>query len=74
MQEIELMPDPAGGWMAMCPCGAREIRAHEGPIWAAFDLRPLEGNRYCITCRECGHVTEHVSHQSAMGEACPAST
>ncbi|MDN3558059.1 hypothetical protein [Halomonas maura] len=74
MQEIELMSDPAGGWMAMCPCGATEIRAHEGPVWAAFDLRHLEGNRYCITCRDCGHATEHFTHQDATGLTSAASS
>ena len=67
MNDITMIPDPRGRWVMMCPCGATEIRAPNGPSWAAFDLRLMEGNRYQITCHSCRHSTQHHMHHSTAG-------
>ncbi|QFU01606.1 hypothetical protein FIU83_08145 [Halomonas sp. THAF5a] len=74
MPEITLMPVPQGRWVLMCPCGATEIRAQDGPHWAAFDLEKVDGRRYRITCQACGHITEHHWNQDAMGSIRSASS
>ncbi len=63
MDEIALMPDPAGRWVMMCPCGASEIRADAGPTWHDFELTLLDTNRYRVRCTSCGRVTEHAMSQ-----------
>ncbi|WP_108444813.1 hypothetical protein [Halomonas denitrificans] len=58
MSEITIMPAPMRRWVTMCPCGASEIRAEEGPRWRMFTLRKLEEKRYHIHCHACGHANE----------------
>lgn len=62
MDDITMMSDPRGRWVMMCPCGAAEIRAPDGPSWASFELHLISGSRYRVTCRDCGHTTEHFMH------------
>ncbi|MDR5868072.1 hypothetical protein [Halomonas koreensis] len=59
------MPSPLGHWMMLCPCGAVELRATQGPAWHAFELAPIAAGRYRITCRTCGHTTERAHHREA---------
>lgn len=73
MPEITLMPVPRGRWVMMCPCGATETRAGNGPRWAEFDLERLAGKRYRVTCHACGHVTEHCASQATTGSTGTAS-
>lgn len=74
MAEITLMPVPSGRWAMMCTCGATEIRAEDGPKWAAFHQEAIDSSRYRITCRDCGHVMEQASHQGEMGSIKPSSS
>ncbi|MEQ6887830.1 hypothetical protein ABE957_03935 [Halomonas sp. CS7] len=59
MSEITMMPAPMRRWVMMCPCGAAEIRAEEGPHWSMFTLEKLEERRYRIRCHACGNTNEH---------------
>lgn len=65
MENIVMLPDPTGGWVMMCACGAAEIRSINGPRWASFDLKAVAGDRYRVTCRTCGQATEHQTQQQA---------
>lgn len=68
MNEIELLPSPLGHWMMLCPCGAAELRAPQGPAWADFELRALDERRYRITCGHCGNTTEQYRRREAALE------
>lgn len=59
VSEITMMPMPRGSWAMICPCGATEIRAPQGPRWASFRLRRIDAYHYRVTCLACGHATEH---------------
>ncbi|SDG22137.1 hypothetical protein SAMN05216571_106153 [Onishia taeanensis] len=67
MEEIDMYPEPAGGWIMMCPCGATEIHGRHTTRWKAFKLRWLTESRYQMTCLECGRATERVAQNLEAG-------
>lgn len=73
MAEITSMPVPSGRWAMMFTCGATEIRAEDGPKWAAFHLEKIDSSHYRIICRDCGHFMEQNSTQAEMGSAVSSS-
>jgi len=66
MSEIDMYPDPRGGWIMTCPCGATEIRGRKSQHWTAFDLRWVDKQYYRLTCLACGHFTDRRAQQQAM--------
>ncbi|MCK2183554.1 hypothetical protein [Halomonas getboli] len=62
-----MMPMLRGSWAMICPCGATEIRAPQGPRWASFTLRRVDAYRYRVTCQACGHTTEHATSPRVAG-------
>ena len=67
MDEIDMYPDPSGGWVMMCPCGAAETRGRKATRWTVFELRWLDKQRYRMTCLACGHITEQAVREVAFG-------
>lgn len=68
MNEIDMYPDPKGGWIMACPCGATEIRGRNSTHSIAFNLRWLDKQRYRLTCLACEHVTDRGVQRQAVGQ------
>ncbi|SDF70067.1 hypothetical protein SAMN05216571_101276 [Onishia taeanensis] len=66
MEEIDMYPEPSGGWIMICPCGAKEIHGRQATRWKTFELRWLDKRHYRLMCLECGHVTDRGVQQQAM--------
>ncbi len=67
MDEIDMYPEPSGGWIMACPCGATEIRGRKSNHWTAFDLGWLDKQNYRLSCLDCGHTTERTAQEMAAG-------
>lgn len=64
MNDIDMYPEPSGGWIMTCPCGAVEIRGRKTNHWTVFNLRWLDEHHYRLSCLECGHFTERKLQQA----------
>ena len=67
MHEIDMIPDPDGTWIMICPCGQTEIRGRGVKARQAFEAALLPGSRYRVTCRACGRFVEHQLRYGAKG-------
>ncbi|QFT85037.1 hypothetical protein FIU88_08610 [Halomonas sp. THAF12] len=57
MDDITLMPEPRGGWLMMCPCGASEIRPSTMDTWHEFGVTAVEDRTYLLVCGQCQQRT-----------------
>ncbi|MBB3190923.1 hypothetical protein [Halomonas cerina] len=71
MDEIELRPAPWGDWVMICQCGHTEIRSAGSQGWQNFEVKPLPGSRYDITCLICRRRTERECFYRDMGRIRP---
>ncbi|MFC2992950.1 hypothetical protein [Halomonas tibetensis] len=59
MVEIEMMPEPNGTWIMVCPCGQAERRGLGLRAWRKFKPTILPNHRYRVCCTACGRCMEH---------------